>query len=94
MTEHELISTVIEEITEYKLERYKANDTAYAALLKEISELSQCVQSIREKLSDEDAGILNRYISKTLFLADKDCKYLYEQGAKDCVGALKHLGIL
>lgn len=95
MTEQELISMIINEITEYELEQYrKENDKSYTALTDEISELSAKTQEILSKVPSGDVQIVDKYIAKSAALADKDCEYLYLQGAKDCVKLLKKLGVL
>ena len=48
---------------------------------------------IEHKLSHYRMKI-NLYIAKHADLADKDCAFLYAQGAKDCVKLLKRLGVL
>ena len=95
MTERELASMIIEEVIEYKLKRYrKADDAAYTALVEEISKLSIKTKDILAEIPKDKACMINEYIEKTSALADKDCAYLYEQGARDCVNALKHLGVI
>lgn len=95
MTEQELILTVIDMMTEYNLSQYrKSNDEGYKTLNEEILGLSSELQKIMNDLPRDKATIIDNYITKTAMVAEKDCRYLYIQGAKDCVRSLKQLGVL
>lgn len=94
MTEQELISAVIDEITEHKLSHYRTKNKEYKELNTELMQLGSEMQAVLSELSAEKADIINLYIAKYAALADKDCAFLYEQGAKDCVKLLKRLGVL
>ncbi len=94
MTEQELISMVIGEITEHKLSHYRMKNKEYKELSTELTQLGSKVQSVLSELAVGKADIINLYIAKHAALADKDCVFLYEQGAKDCVKLLKRLGVL
>lgn len=94
MTEQELISMVIDEITEHKLSHYRMKNKEYKELSTELTQLGSKVQSVLSELAVGKADIINLYIAKHAALADKDCVFLYEQGAKDCVKLLKRLGVL
>ena len=89
MTEQKLISLVIDEIIEHKLKNRE-----YSKLNIELTQLGNKMQSVLVELSAEKADIINLYIAKHADLADKDCAFLYAQGAKDCVKLLKRLGVL
>ena len=91
MTEQELISMVIDEITEHKLSHYRMKNKEINT---ELTQLGSKVQSVLSELSAGKADIINLYIAKHAALADKDCAFLYEQGVKDCVKLLKRLGVL
>lgn len=95
MTEQELIAMVIGTITEFELSQYrKSDDAEYKVLNEEILQLSVDMQNVIKELSPESANIIESYISKSSSLAEKDCQYLYMQGAKNCVRSLKQLGVL
>jgi hypothetical protein len=85
---------IINELTEHALQERKnelaAENKDYTA---ELIPLSKEVDEILSKLPESDADIINRYISKSSAVADKDCAFLYVQGAKDCVRLLKTLGV-
>ena len=61
---------------------------------KELIALSYKFDNILKELPDEKADIINCYINKTYAAAERDCKFLYIKGAKDCVSLLKELGVL
>ena len=90
MTEQKLISLVIDEIIEHKLSHYRMKNREYSKLNIELTQLGNKMQSVLA----EKADIINLYIAKHADLADKDCAFLYAQGAKDCVKLLKRLGVL
>ncbi len=90
MTEIELTTVIVDELKENALiEKYK-DDERHAELIK----LSKQVKKILEELPLEKATIINDYITKADIAADEDCRYLYVQGAKDCVKALKRLEVI
>jgi hypothetical protein len=45
-------------------------------------------------LPKDEQQTLDDYFVKTNLIADKECAFLYVQGAKDCVELLKKLGAL
>ena len=94
MTEQKLISLVIDEIIEHKLSHYRMKNREYSKLNIVLTQLGNKMQSVLVELSAEKADIINLYIAKHADLADKDCAFLYAQGAKDCVKLLKRLGVL
>ena len=95
MTEEEIIKMVIDEIIECRLDELReTHNEAYDKLNVEIAKLSGQMQAILDELPAASAEVINGYIAKTSALADKDCAYLYEQGAIDCVRLLKRLGVL
>lgn len=95
MSENEIIKMVVDEITECRLsELRKTHNEEYDKLNAEITELGDKMQAILSDLPAKSAEVINSYIAKTSALADKDCAYLYEQGAIDCVRLLKKLGVL
>lgn len=95
MTESELISMIVDEITEYELNKYrKSHNKEYDILNEEISCLGDKVQKLLANLPDKDAEIIQTYIEKHSSLADRDCTFLYMQGAKDCIKLLKYLDVL
>lgn len=95
MNEEEIFSMIVDELTEHALQEQRKQlaeqGRDYNA---ELTPLSKEVDAILAKLPEDEADIINRYISKSSAVADKDCTFLYVQGAKDCVRLLKGLGVL
>lgn len=89
MTEKELIQIIIDELKEYALAEKREQHSDY-----NLVELSKQVKDILSCLPKEKADIINQYIESKEVVADSDCRYLYIQGAKDCVKLLKRLGII
>ena len=85
-----MITTILDEMKEFALSEKRRDDKEHTELL----ELSRNVKNILEKLPPEQAEIINTYITKTAVEADEDCRYLYMQGAKDCIKALKRLEVI
>lgn len=51
-------------------------------------------EDIIAKLTEKDCQVIENYILKMNLIAEQECKYLYVQGARDCVETLKKLGVL
>ena len=64
MTEQELISMVIDEITEHKLSHYRMKNKEYKEINIELTQLGSKVQSVLSELSAGKADIINLYIAK------------------------------
>lgn len=95
MTKKEIISMIIDELTENALEEHRKKLAQQGRdYNKELIDLSHKFDNILKELPDEKADIINRYINKTYAAAERDCKFLYIKGAKDCVSLLKELGVL
>lgn len=94
MTEKDLLSMLIEELTEHKLAKYRKENKEYSNLNRDILQISTKLQQELVNVSPQIAEVINDYIAKASALAYKDCKYLYVQGAKDCVMLLKELEII
>lgn len=95
MTKKEIISMIIDELTENALEEHRKKLAKQGRdYNKELIALSYKFDNILKELPDEKADIINCYINKTYAAAERDCKFLYIKGAKDCVSLLKELGVL
>lgn len=95
MSEDEIFNMIVDELTEHALqERRKELSAENRDYTAELSPLSNKVDEILAKLPEDEADIVNSYITKSSLAADKDCTFLYIQGAKDCVRLLKGLGVL
>ncbi|MBQ2664029.1 MAG: hypothetical protein IJG16_07785 [Clostridia bacterium] len=95
MSEEEIIKSIVDELTEHSLQKYRdelaAEGSDYNA---ELVPLSKEVDKILAELPPEYADTVNAYITKCALVAEKDCSFLYIQGAKDCVKLLKALGVI
>ncbi len=83
MDREEIYEMVIREMTE--------------TAVRERNEKSPEEQELQEKIKDLPEDVkkaITDYVEALLLVADHDCLYLYEQGAKDCVALLKKLGVL
>ena len=86
---------VVGELTEHALqERRNELATENKDYTAELTPLSKQVDAVLAKMPEDEADIINSYITKSSLAADKDCAFLYIQGAKDCVRLLKSLGVL
>lgn len=95
MKKKRILDIAIQELTEQALNNRRKNcDPLEKKLYHEVGELSKQKEDIIAKLTDKDCQVINSYILKTNLIADQECKYLYVQGARDCVEALKKLGVL
>lgn len=59
-----------------------------------LKEKSERTRGVLKQLSEEEYQIVDDYMVTTNLIAQKECEYLYVQGAKDCVELLKKLGVL
>ena len=95
MTEQEIITMIVDEVKEYWLSQFRnEGDEEQTQLAEEIKKLGNRLQELLPNVPNETADVVNQYVAKSAFLADKDCAFLYVQGMKDCVRILKGLGIL
>lgn len=90
-----IFEMVIRELTEQALNIRRENGNALERkLYHEVGELSKQKEDVLAKLTSKDSQVIKDYILKTNLIADQECEHLYVQGAKDCVEALKKLGVL
>ena len=95
MTEEEIFTMIVDELTEHALQKHRdelaAEGNDYNV---ELVPLSKAVDKILSELSPEHSDTISTYITKCALVAEKDCSFLYIQGAKDCIKLLKALGII
>jgi hypothetical protein len=95
MDKGKIFEMVIREMTENALSSRRENLGKYEQqLYVEVGSLSSQARDIVKELQEEKQKLLNDYFEKTNMIADRECAYLYVQGAKDCVKLLKKLGVL
>jgi rubrerythrin len=94
MQHDEILEMVITELTErgYKQQRNE-NPEVDDLVLRRI-ELSQQVKECVSSLSQEAQDTLEEYHNTMDILSGHQIKYLYLQGAKDCVSLLQELGVI
>lgn len=90
----ELLDMVVTKITEYGIQEQRENVPEIDTLIKDNTVLSVKVKKVIEKLEEASREILVRYYEQSEKIADEQIKYLYIQGAKDCIQLLKKLGVL
>ena len=95
MQKKEIYDMVIQELIEKALsvrrETCSSDEKQFYETLKEKSERTR---GVLKQLSEEEYQIVDDYMVTTNLIAQKECEYLYVQGAKDCVELLKKLGML
>ena len=89
-----ILEMAIQELTEHALNiRRKNCNPLEKKLYHEAGKLSKHKEDIIAKLSSKDCQVIRDYILKVNLIADHECKYLYVQGARDCIEILKNLGV-
>ena len=95
MEKKKILEMAIQELTEQALNIRRENCTPLEKkLYYEVGELSKQKEDIIAKLTEKDCQVIENYILKMNLIAEQECKYLYVQGARDCVETLKKLGVL
>lgn len=95
MDKEQIFEVAIRELTENALEIRRENlPETELELYSEIENLSKDVQDILNELSEEQRNTIESYIDQKEYAADKECLFLYTQGAKDVIALLKELGAL
>lgn len=95
MDKEQIFEMAIRELTENALEIRRENlPEAELELYSQIENLSKKVQGILNGLSEEERNAIESYIDQKEYAADKECLFLYLQGAKDVIVLLKKLGVL
>lgn len=91
MNKEDIIQEAIGEIATITLEQELFAESK--KLLNDAIEQSiDKVNAILEKLSEDERWAINDHLDRIAVLADYESMCHYEQGTKDCVALLKHLG--
>ncbi len=90
----EIMDMLITKLTEYGIHEQRNHTPEIDALIEDNVLLSVQVKNVLRKLDEGSREILERYYEQSEKIADEQIKYLYIQGAKDCVQLLKKLGAL
>lgn len=94
MEKEEIYEMIIREMTEHALSRKREESEEEQQLQKQIIDLSVQMKEKLEGIPEDVRQTVEEYIEISSLIADRDCAYLYVQGAKDCVELLKKLGAL
>lgn len=94
MDNDQIFEMAIREMTENALE-VRRNDLpkTESELYFEVGRLDRELKSILTELSVKQRKVIEDFIDKKEWIADKECLYLYIQGAKDVIALLKKLGV-
>lgn len=92
MDKDQIFEMVVRELTENALEIRQENlPEEESDLYAEVVRLSQRLNGILVTFSAEKRKVIEDYMDKKELIADKECLYLYVQGAKDAITLLKKL---
>lgn len=90
----EIWEMVVTELTEQGIRDQREETPEIESLIEDQTNLSAQAQKYLASLDSEVRDTLTRYYEQAELIADKQIKYLYLQGAKDCVRLLKTLGVI
>lgn len=85
---------VVTELTEQGIHDQRKENPEIESLTQDQTDLSAQAQKCLASLDGEVRDTLTRYYEQAELIADKQIKYLYLQGAKDCIRLLKALGVI
>lgn len=89
----ELLESGIVERAQTAFIQMRESDPRLDALVKEVVTLSEEVEHCAG-ISEDDMTLVQRFLSKSSEVDSEFQKYLYIQGAKDCVEMLRELGVI
>lgn len=90
----EILEMVITELTERGEKQQRKENPNFNELTLRRIELSGQVQECVSHLGQDVQDTLEEYHNTMDILADHQIRYLYLQGAKDCVSMLRELGVI
>lgn len=94
MQHDEILEMVITELTEQGYKQQRSENSEVNNLVLRRIELSQRIQEFVLPLSQEAQDALEEYHNTMDILSGHQIRYLYLQGAKDCVSLLRELGVI
>ncbi|GLC80677.1 hypothetical protein [Clostridium sp. FS41] len=94
MEYEEIMDMIVGELTQRALSRQREEDENLDQLILRQAELRASIERYLAKLDEPDRQIFQEYLELNLEIWGFQEKYLYLQGAKDCVRLLKDLGAL
>ena len=90
----EILEMVITELTERGQKQQRSENPEIDELVLRRTKLSEQVQECVSPLSQDAREILAEYHNTMDILSGDQIRYLYLQGAKDCVSLLRELGVI
>lgn len=90
----EIVDMVVTELTERSFQQQRAEDEQLDRLVKRRVEFSEQVEQITAGLDAEARALLAEYGEVIGKISERESKYIYLQGAKDCVRLLKRLEVI
>lgn len=90
----EIWEMIVTELTEQGIRDQREENPEIESLIEDQTALSAQAQKCLASLDSEVRDTLTNYYEQAELIADKQIKYLYLQGAKDCVRLLKTLGVI
>lgn len=94
MQQDEILEMVITELTERGYKQLRSENPEVNELVLRRIELSRQVQECASHLSQDEQDALEEYHNTMDILSGQQIRYLYLQGAKDCVSLLRELGVI
>ena len=94
MRYNKILEMVITELTERGQKQQRSENPEINELVLRRIELSGQVQEYMSLLSKDAQDILQEYHNTMDILSGHQIRYLYLQGAKDCVSLLRELGVI
>lgn len=93
MDYEEILDMVVTELTERSFQQQRTEDEQLDRLVKRRVELSGQVKQSIAGLDTETRKLLTEYSEIIGKISERESKYIYLQGAKDCVRLLKALEV-
>ncbi len=94
MDYEEILDMVVTELTERSFQQQRKEDKQLDQLVKRRVELSEQVKQNIAGLDAETRKLLTEYSEIVGKISEHESKYIYLQGAKDCVRLLKALEVI
>lgn len=90
----DILDTLVTELSERAIKAHRSENSAMDTEIKELVEMSEKIRKFVLNLDEQAQNDFERYINLMNNIAERQQRYLYIQGAKDCAGLLKHLNII
>lgn len=94
MDYEEILDMVVTELTERSFQQQRTEDEQLDRLVKRRVELSEQVKQSTAGLDAKTRKLLDEYSGIVGKISERESKYIYLQGAKDCVRLLESLEVI